>query len=102
VNYGYSGMRSCATRAPWWRAGILVAFVSSWRIRTRSSRQCGRCGQPAHTWRYDPKLAGISSIVADCGIHALHMACYITGQEVRSLSADFATTVQVGDWKTMR
>jgi predicted dehydrogenase len=48
---------------------------------------------PRIRWRYDPKLAGISSIVADCGIHALHMACYLTAQSVSSLSADFATTV---------
>jgi predicted dehydrogenase len=48
---------------------------------------------PRVRWRYDPKLAGVSSVVADCGIHALHMACFITGQEVSSLSADFASTV---------
>jgi predicted dehydrogenase len=48
---------------------------------------------PRVRWRYDPKLAGISSIVADCGIHALHMATFITGQEIQSLSADFASTI---------
>jgi predicted dehydrogenase len=31
--------------------------------------------------------------MADCGIHALHMACFVTGQEVASLSADFVSCV---------
>src|SRR5471030_240289 len=48
---------------------------------------------PRVRWRYDPKLAGVSSVLADCGIHALHMACFITGQQVESLAADFASTI---------
>lgn len=48
---------------------------------------------PRVRWRYDPAMAGISGQFADCGIHALHMASFITGDEVRSLSADFASTI---------
>lgn len=44
-------------------------------------------------WRYDPEQAGVSGQMADCGIHALHLASFITGDEVISLSADFASTV---------
>ncbi|MEL6241652.1 MAG: Gfo/Idh/MocA family oxidoreductase [Pseudomonadota bacterium] len=45
-------------------------------------------------WRYDPAQAGISGQMADCGIHALHLASFVLGDEVETLSADFASTVQ--------
>jgi predicted dehydrogenase len=44
-------------------------------------------------WRYDPAQAGVSGQMADCGIHALHLASFILGDEVERLSADFASTV---------
>jgi len=48
---------------------------------------------PRVRWRYDPAMAGVSGQFADCGIHALHMASFVAGDEVRSLSADFASTI---------
>ncbi|HCP82534.1 MAG TPA: oxidoreductase [Octadecabacter sp.] len=48
---------------------------------------------PRVRWRYDPAMAGVSGQFADCGIHALHMASFIVGDNVRSLSADFASTI---------
>ncbi|MEM6712492.1 MAG: Gfo/Idh/MocA family oxidoreductase [Pseudomonadota bacterium] len=49
---------------------------------------------PRVRWRYDPAHAGVSGQMADCGIHALHLASFITGDEVTKLSADFASTVE--------
>jgi predicted dehydrogenase len=48
---------------------------------------------PRVRWRYDPAMAGVSGQFADCGIHALHMASFIADDQVRSLSADFASTI---------
>ena len=48
---------------------------------------------PRVRWRYDPNMAGVSGQFADCGIHALHMASFVAGDEVRKLSADFASTI---------
>lgn len=48
---------------------------------------------PRVRWRYDPAMAGVSGQFADCGIHALHMASFIAGDNVRTLSADFASTI---------
>ncbi|MCC5964784.1 MAG: Gfo/Idh/MocA family oxidoreductase [Natronohydrobacter sp.] len=48
---------------------------------------------PRVRWRYDPAMAGVSGQFADCGIHALHMASFITGDQVATLSADFASTI---------
>ncbi|MEM9734016.1 MAG: Gfo/Idh/MocA family oxidoreductase [Pseudomonadota bacterium] len=49
---------------------------------------------PRVRWRYDPTMAGISGQFADCGIHAMHMASFIAGDHVTSLSADFASTIE--------
>ncbi len=49
---------------------------------------------PRVRWRYDPAMAGVSGQFADCGIHALHMASFIAGGEVATLSADFASTIE--------
>ncbi len=48
---------------------------------------------PRVRWRYDPAMAGVSGQFADCGIHALHMASFIAGDHVCTLSADFASTI---------
>ena len=48
---------------------------------------------PRVRWRYDPAMAGVSGQMADCGIHALHLASFVTGDEVAELSADFASTI---------
>lgn len=44
---------------------------------------------PRVRWRYDPAQAGISSITADCGIHAMHMTQFMTGQKITSVAAQF-------------
>ena len=49
---------------------------------------------PRVRWRYDPAGAGISAQFADCGIHALHMACFVVNQEVHELSTDFVSCVK--------
>lgn len=48
---------------------------------------------PRVRWRYDPAQAGVSGQFADCGIHALHMASFIAGDQVSCVSADFASTI---------
>jgi predicted dehydrogenase len=49
---------------------------------------------PRVRWRYDPAMAGVSGQFADCGIHALHMAGFIAGDQVDKVSADFASTIE--------
>ena len=53
----------------------------------------GDADNPRVRWRYDPALAGVSGQFADCGIHALHMASFLCDDEVKTLSADFASTI---------
>jgi predicted dehydrogenase len=94
VNYGYSGYalvrhaRAMVARGDLGAIRVVVAEFAHGQHANAADAD-----NPRIRWRYDPKLAGISSIVADCGIHALHMACFISGQKITSLSADFASTV---------
>jgi predicted dehydrogenase len=94
VNYGYSGYalvrhaRAMVARGD--LGGIRVVVVE---FAHGHHANAADAANPRVRWRYEPTLAGISSIVADCGIHALHMATFITGQQIESLSADFASTI---------
>jgi predicted dehydrogenase len=94
VNYGYSGYalvrhaRAMVARGDLGRIRVVVAEFAHGHHANAAD-----ANNPRVRWRYDPKLAGVSSIVADCGIHALHLASFISGQHVRSLSADFSSTI---------
>jgi predicted dehydrogenase len=94
VNYAYSGYalvrhaRAMVARGDLGAIRVVVAEFAHGHHANAADAD-----NPRVRWRYDPRLAGISSIVADCGIHALHMACFISGQEIASVSADFASTI---------
>ena len=45
-------------------------------------------------WRNDPKTSGESFVLADVGTHALHLATFITGQQVIEVSADRQSFVE--------
>jgi predicted dehydrogenase len=94
VNYGYSGYalvrhaRAMVARGDLGKIRVVVAEFAHGHHANAADAD-----NPRVRWRYDPKLAGVSSILADCGIHALHLASFITGQHVESLSADFSSTI---------
>jgi predicted dehydrogenase len=94
VNYGYSGyalvrqMRAMVARDDLGKIRVVVAEFAHGHHADAADAD-----NPRIRWRYDPKLAGISSVVGDCGIHALHMASFVTGESIKTVSADFASTV---------
>ena len=94
VNYGYSGyalvrhMRAMVARGDLGKVRLAKAeFAHGFHADAADA------DNPRVRWRYDPAQAGISAQFADCGIHALHMASYVCGQEARELSADFISVV---------
>ena len=94
VNYGYSGypmvrhMRAMVARGDLGGVRLVKAeFAHGFHADASDA------DNPRLRWRYDPKQAGVSAVMADCGIHALHMACYVTGEAVKSVSADFVSCV---------
>jgi predicted dehydrogenase len=94
VNYGYTGyplvrhMRAMVARGDLGRIRLIVVEFSH-----GFHADAADAGNPRMRWRYDPSQAGISGQFADCGIHALHMAGYVSGENAHELSADFASTV---------
>ena len=94
VNYGYTGyalvrhMRAMVARGDLGAVRLVVAEFAHGHHANAADAD-----NPRVRWRYDPAQAGVSAQFADCGIHALHMASFVTGQEVEKLSADFASCI---------
>ena len=94
VNYGYTGyslvrhMRAMVARGDLGKVRLIVVeFAHGFHADAMDA------DNPRMRWRYDPAQAGISGQFADCGIHALHMASFVSGQNARELSADFVSAI---------
>ncbi len=94
VNYGYSGyslvrhMRAMIARGDIGKVRLVNAEFSHGHHADAADAD-----NPRVRWRYDPAQAGVSAQFADCGIHAMHMASFVTGQEVTKLSADTVSCI---------
>jgi len=92
VNYGYSGyslvrhMRAMIARGDLGKVRLVNAEFAHGHHADAADAD-----NPRVRWRYDPAQAGVSAQFADCGIHAMHMASFVTGQEVTKLSADIVS-----------
>ncbi len=95
VNYGYSGyslvrhMKAMVARGDLGKIRLVVAEFAHGHHADAADAD-----NPRVRWRYDPAQIGVSAQFADCGIHALHMASFVTGQEVEKLSADLASCIE--------
>lgn len=94
VNYGYTGyslvrhMRAMVARGDLGKVRLIVVEFSH-----GFHADAADADNPRMRWRYDPAEAGISGQFADCGIHALHMASFVSGQNARELSSDFVSAI---------
>jgi predicted dehydrogenase len=92
VNYGYTGYALVRQMRAMVAAGDLGAIrLVVAEFAHGHHADAADADNPRVRWRYDPAQAGISAQFADCGIHAMHMASFVTGQEVERLSADIAS-----------
>ncbi|WP_432256856.1 Gfo/Idh/MocA family protein [Limimaricola sp. AA108-03] len=95
VNYGYSGyslvrhMRAMVARGELGKIRLVKAEFAHGHHADAADAD-----NPRVRWRYDPAQAGVSAQFADCGIHALHMASFVIGQEVARLSADTVSCIE--------
>lgn len=95
VNYGYTGyslvrhMRAMVARGDLGRVRLVVAEFSHGHHADAADAD-----NPRIRWRYDPAQIGISGQFADCGIHAMHMACFVLDQRIDRISADFVSTIE--------
>ena len=94
VNYGYSGyalvrhMKEMVARGDLGKIRLVVAEFAHGHHADAEDAD-----NPRVRWRYDPAQAGVSAQFADCGIHAMHMASFVTGQQVERLSADIVSCI---------
>ena len=96
VNYGYSGyalvrhMRAMVARGDLGKIRLVKAEFAHGHHADAADAD-----NPRVRWRYDPAQAGVSAQFADCGIHALHMASFVIGQELERLSADTVSCIEI-------
>lgn len=64
---------------------VIVEYRQGWLAKDVQSKQAG--------WRQDPLQAGPGGCVADIGVHAFHLAEFITGLEITSICPDLAAVV---------
>ena len=94
VNYGYSGyslvrhMKAMVTRGDLGAIRLVKAEFAHGHHADAADAD-----NPRVRWRYDPAQARVSAQFADCGIHALHMASFVIGQQVANLSADTVSCI---------
>ena len=95
VNYGYSGYPMVRQARAMVEAGDLGGIrVVVAEFAHGSHADAADADNPRVRWRYDPLQAGVSSVLADTGLHAIHMACFVTGRDVARVSADFVSCVE--------
>jgi predicted dehydrogenase len=94
VNFGYTGyslvrhMRAMVGRGDLGKIRLVKAEFAHGHHADAADAD-----NPRVRWRYDPEQAGVSAQFADCGIHAMHMASFVTGQDVERLSADTVSCI---------
>lgn len=94
VNYGYTGYSLVRHMRAMIKRGDLGAIrLVKAEFAHGHHADAADADNPRVRWRYDPKQIGVSAQFADCGIHALHMASFVTGQEVTKLSADCVSCI---------
>lgn len=67
---------------------VQVEFASGWAATLLEAE-----GHRQASWRTDPVTAGASSVVADIGTHAQHLAEFVTGLRVQDVAAELSTLV---------
>ena len=94
VNFGYSGypmVREARTMVEQGDLGKVRLVVAEFAHGFHAD--AADADNPRIRWRYDPEQAGESSVLADAGIHALHMIGYVLSQPIEAISADFISHV---------
>jgi predicted dehydrogenase len=67
---------------------VLVEYTQGWLAEPIERR-----GQKQAIWRLDPKRVGLSSCMGDIGVHAFHLAEFVTNLRTTELCADLNSIV---------
>src|SRR5690606_9292711 len=72
--------------------GKLVSVHASY-IQDWLTRPIDADGNKQAEWRTDPARAGQSAVLADIGVHAFNLACFVSGRDAEAVAADLFTAV---------
>lgn len=67
---------------------VVVEYPQGWLATALET-----AGNQQASWRTNPTKSGKSGSIGDIGVHAQHLAEYITGQKISEVCADFTTFV---------
>jgi predicted dehydrogenase len=91
-NTGYAMVRQAREMVEAGELGRLTAvhgaYVQDWLTKSIDAD-----GQKQAEWRTDPARAGQSAVLADIGVHAFNLACFVSGDTAQEVSADLFTAV---------
>ena len=91
-NTGYAMVRQAREMVAAGELGTLVAVHASY-VQDWLTRPIDAEGQKQAEWRTDPARAGQSAVLADIGVHAFNLACFVSGLEAEAVAADLFTAV---------
>ena len=91
-NTGYAMVRQAREMVAAGEVGRIVAVHASY-IQDWLTRPIDAEGQKQAEWRTDPARAGESAVLADIGVHAFNLACFVSGREAEEVAADLFTAV---------
>lgn len=92
LTYAYSGyplVREARARIASGALGTVRKLVVEYRQGWLAGEALGKQAE----WRVDPARAGEGGCIADIGVHALHLAEFVTGMGVTALCADLGAVV---------
>ncbi len=91
-NTGYAMVRQAREMVAAGELGTLVSIHASY-IQDWLTRPIDAEGQKQAEWRTDPARAGQSAVLADIGVHAFNLACFVSGRVAEAVAADLFTAV---------
>src|SRR5262249_57190771 len=91
-NTGYAMVRQAREMFAAGELGRLVAIHASY-IQDWLTRPIDAEGQKQAEWRTDPARAGESAVLADIGVHAFNLACFVSGRQAEAVAAGLFTAV---------
>jgi len=91
-NTGYAMVRQAREMVEAGELGKLVTVHASY-LQDWLTQPIDAEGHKQAEWRTDPARGGQSAVLADIGVHAFNLACFVSGREAEAVAADLFTAV---------
>jgi predicted dehydrogenase len=72
---------------------VVVDYAQGWLSQAEESDADRQAPNKQAQWRVDPARAGVAGCIGDIGVHAAHLAEYVTGLDIAEVCAELTTFV---------